>query len=80
MSGSAALVGRLKKLRTVLGCHADPHSCWMLLRSVETMSLRTERAVQNAQVIATYLRDHPEGDPHHLSRLPGRGLGCPRRL
>jgi methionine-gamma-lyase len=60
VSGSAALVGRLKKLRTLLGCHADPHSCWMLLRSVETMSLRTERAVQNAKTIATYLRDHPK--------------------
>jgi methionine-gamma-lyase len=60
VSGSAALVGRLKKLRTLLGCHADPHSCWMLLRSVETMSLRTARAVQNAEVIATYLRDHPK--------------------
>ena len=59
VSGPAALVGRLKKLRTLLGCHADPHSCWMLLRSVETMSLRTERAVQNAKLIATYLRDHP---------------------
>jgi methionine-gamma-lyase len=32
----------------------------MLLRSVETMNLRTARAVQNAQVIATYLRDHPK--------------------
>jgi cystathionine gamma-synthase/methionine-gamma-lyase len=60
VSGSAALVGRLKKLRTLLGCHADPHSCWMLLRSVETMSLRTERAVKNAERIATYLRDHPK--------------------
>jgi methionine-gamma-lyase len=29
-------------------------------RSVETMSLRTARAVQNAEVIATYLRDHPK--------------------
>jgi methionine-gamma-lyase len=60
VSGSAALVGRLKKLRTLLGCHADPHSCWMLLRSVETMSLRTERAVRNARAIATFLRDHPK--------------------
>jgi cystathionine gamma-synthase/methionine-gamma-lyase len=32
----------------------------MLLRSVETMELRTERAVANAKVIATFLRDHPK--------------------
>jgi methionine-gamma-lyase len=77
VSGSAALVGRLKKLRTLFGCHADPHSCWMLLRSVETMSLRTERAGQNAQVIATYLRDHPK-----VSRITYLGFlaeGTPAR-
>jgi cystathionine gamma-synthase/methionine-gamma-lyase len=60
VSGSAALVGQLKKLRTLLGCHCDPHSCWMLLRSVETMSLRTERAGRNARVVAEYLRSHPK--------------------
>lgn len=60
ISGSSALVGRLKKLRTLLGNHADPHNCWMLLRSVETMALRTERAVANAKTIAAFLRDHPK--------------------
>jgi methionine-gamma-lyase len=60
VSGSAALVGQLKKLRTLLGCHCDPHNCWMLLRSVETMSLRTERAGRNARVVAEYLRAHPK--------------------
>jgi len=77
VSGSAALVGRLKKLRTLFGCHSDPHSCWMLLRSVETMALRTERAGQNAQVIATYLRDHPK-----VSRITYLGFlaeGTPAR-
>ncbi|GAB0114965.1 cystathionine gamma-synthase family protein [Acidisoma sp. C75] len=60
VSGAAPLVGRLRKLRTLMGNHADPHSCWMLLRSVETMALRTERAVANAETIATFLRDHPK--------------------
>jgi cystathionine gamma-synthase/methionine-gamma-lyase len=60
ISGSKPLVGRLRKLRTLMGNHADPHNCWMLLRSVETMALRTERAVANAQTIARFLRDHPK--------------------
>jgi methionine-gamma-lyase len=60
VSGSAALVGQLKKLRTLLGCHCDPHTCWMVLRSVETMPIRTERAGKNARIVAEYLRAHPK--------------------
>jgi cystathionine gamma-synthase/methionine-gamma-lyase len=31
----------------------------MVLRSLETMHLRTERAGENARAIASFLRDHP---------------------
>ncbi|MFX7090803.1 PLP-dependent transferase, partial [Acinetobacter baumannii] len=53
-------IGRLKQLRTLLGTHLNPHDCWMLLRSLETMHLRTERAGRNAMAIAAFLRDHPK--------------------
>jgi methionine-gamma-lyase len=59
-SGAGALTGRLKKLRTVLGNHPDPHCCWLLLRSFETLHLRTERACANARALATFLRGHPK--------------------
>jgi methionine-gamma-lyase len=58
VSGAAGLVHRLKQLRTLIGSPLDAHSCWMVLRSLETMHLRTERAEANARVIAAFLRGH----------------------
>jgi cystathionine gamma-synthase/methionine-gamma-lyase len=60
VSGDRALVEPLKKLRMVLGSHLDPFSSWLLLRSLETLPLRTERAASNALRVARYLRDHPK--------------------
>jgi cystathionine gamma-synthase/methionine-gamma-lyase len=60
VSGASALIHALKQLRTVLGSHLDPHTSWQVLRSLETMHLRTERAGRNARAIAEFLRDHPK--------------------
>jgi cystathionine gamma-synthase/methionine-gamma-lyase len=60
VSGAKDLVHVLKKQRTFFGSHLDPYSCWLLLRSFETLHLRTERAGENAAKIAAYLRDHPK--------------------
>jgi methionine-gamma-lyase len=60
VSGAKEPVGRLKKLRTLLGSHLDPHVSWMLLRSLETLALRTERAGANARTVAAFLRGHPK--------------------
>jgi cystathionine gamma-synthase/methionine-gamma-lyase len=56
VSGKAGLIHVLKQLRTLLGSHLDAHTCWMVLRSLETMGLRTERADRNARQIAEFLR------------------------
>lgn len=58
VSGRGELVGRLKKLRTSLGSHLDPMTSWLLLRSLETVALRTERANANAAAVAAFLRGH----------------------
>ncbi len=60
ISGSADLIRRLKAARTLFGTPLDAHSCWLLLRSLETLGLRTERAFANAKAIATYLKAHPK--------------------
>ncbi|WP_309604125.1 cystathionine gamma-synthase family protein [Phenylobacterium sp.] len=60
VSGSADLIARLKTLRTLKGAHLDAQTAWLLLRSFETLPVRTERACDNALKIATYLRDHPK--------------------
>ena len=56
--GSKALMKDIKALRGAIGTQLDPHSCWMLGRSLETLSLRMEKANQNARLVADYLRDH----------------------
>ncbi len=61
----------VKGLRGAIGTQLDPNSAWMLMRSLETLSLRMERANQNAHKIATYLKSHPKvKDVYHLDFLP----------
>jgi methionine-gamma-lyase len=57
--GDKALTRTVKLLRGAIGTQLDPHSCWMLGRSLETLSLRMERADKNALAVATFLREHP---------------------
>ena len=68
--GSKAVIGPIKALRGSVGTQLDPHSCWMLGRSLETLGLRMERANSNAQLVAEFLRDHPKVDKvHYLAFL-----------
>lgn len=68
--GSAALLARVKTLRTFLGNMIAPHTGWLLLRSLETLKLRMEKQAENAQVIAQRLADHPQvARVHYLGLL-----------
>lgn len=65
--GSKALMKTVKALRGAIGTQLDPHSCWMINRSLETLSIRMEKADRNARVVADYLRDHPKvAEVHYL--------------
>ena len=65
--GSKALMKDVKALRGAIGTQLDPHSCWMISRSLETLSLRMEKADRNARIVADYLRDHPKvAQVHYL--------------
>ncbi|MDX1912946.1 MAG: cystathionine gamma-synthase family protein [Saprospiraceae bacterium] len=57
--GNAALMTRVKTLRTFLGNMIAPYTGWLLLRSLETMKLRMEKQAENAQEIARRLQRHP---------------------
>lgn len=71
VSGAAGPVGVLKAQRTFFGSHLDPFSSWLLLRSFETLPLRTERAAANARAVAGFLRDHPKiASVNYLGFLP----------
>jgi methionine-gamma-lyase len=58
--GSREMVQPVRALRRALGTPIDPHTAWMLLRSLETLSLRMERGAENAVRVATFLRDHAQ--------------------
>jgi methionine-gamma-lyase len=65
--GTATAMGPVRALRSTLGTQLDPHSAWMLLRSLETFALRVEKASRNAERIAEFLRDQPK--VHHVQYL-----------
>ena len=58
--GTSAMLTPIRALRNTLGTITDPHTAWMLLRSLETLTLRMERAGENAQKVCEYLRAHPK--------------------
>lgn len=58
--GSAELLGPIATMRTVLGTMADPHTAWLLTRSLETLEVRFAKQVENARRIAAALVDHPK--------------------
>ena len=63
--GSKTIIKQVKALRGAIGTQLDPHSCWMLGRSLETLSLRMEKADANAAAVAAFLRDHPKVEKLH---------------
>ena len=58
--GSTAVLTPIRMMRNVIGTITDPHTAWMLLRSLETLELRMSRAGENAAKVCAYLRDHPK--------------------
>lgn len=60
--GSHVLIDRIRMMRNVIGTILDPNSAWMLLRSLETLELRMQRAGENAAKICAWLRNHPKVD------------------
>jgi methionine-gamma-lyase len=58
-SGAASWVGQVAVFRTILGTMTDPHTAWLLLRSLETLKVRMDAAERGARKVAAYLRDHP---------------------
>lgn len=60
---------RVQLLRD-LGASIAPASAWQLIQGIETLSLRIERHVQNAQEIAEYLENHPDIASVNYSGLP----------
>ncbi|MGH8254326.1 MAG: cystathionine gamma-synthase family protein [Steroidobacteraceae bacterium] len=71
VSGNRAHVLPIRLLRGAIGTQLDPNSSWMLLRSMETLQLRMERASANAHTVAAFLATHPKvSSVNYLGLLP----------
>ena len=59
--GPAAFIGRARTvpLRNT-GSAISPQSAWQFMQGIETLSLRMDRHVSNAQAVAEHLKDHPQ--------------------
>ncbi|MET8702036.1 bifunctional o-acetylhomoserine/o-acetylserine sulfhydrylase [Kitasatospora sp. NPDC058032] len=67
--GAYAVKLRVQLLRD-LGPAIAPHSAFLLLQGVETLSLRMERHSSNAQALAEWLEQHDEVAAVHYAGLP----------
>ncbi len=54
------LYGVLRKAMVLLGGNIDPNQAFLVIRGVKTLSLRVERAQENAQKVAEFLENHPK--------------------
>lgn len=69
--GSCAHLKPIRAMRSAIGTQLDAHSCWMLGRSLETLSLRMGRAASNAANVANFLAAHPRvASVHYPPLLP----------
>jgi methionine-gamma-lyase len=71
--GSREHLRPIRALRGAIGTQLDPHSCWMLSRSLETVALRMERAAANAAKVAQFLSGHPRVARVHYPPLLAAG-------
>ena len=58
-SGTAEQIGPVQTMRTILGTMSDPHTGWMLLRSLETLKFRMEASTEGSKRVAQFLQSHP---------------------
>ena len=74
-SGAKAMLAPVRRMRSTLGTMCDPHTAWLLMRSLETLKLRMEAGAAGARKVAEFLRDASEA-----SRTSGISTSCRRTI
>ena len=80
------LAGKIKYLQNAIGAVPSPFDCYMLIRSIKTLSVRMEKHNSNAMIISEYLNNHPKikkvrypglkNDPNHnIAKSQMKGFG-----
>ena len=86
ISKTEELHKKIRSMMIMMGCNMDPHQAYMVSRGLKTLSLRVERAQENAQKVAQWLEKHASvawvryiglasHPQHELSRRQMSGFG-----
>lgn len=67
--GSAEKIQQIKTYRTFFGNAPSPNTCWLLMRSLETLKVRMEAQQAHAQTVADFLSESP-----HVKKVSYIGL------
>jgi O-acetylhomoserine (thiol)-lyase len=68
--GAFLLRARREGLRDFGAC-LSPHSAWLILQGIETLSMRMERHVANTRQVVQFLAQHPMVESVSYPELPG---------
>ncbi len=55
--GKKEIMAKIRSVRSAFGFNLDPHSCWMIGRSLETLFIRMQRAESSALEIAGWIKN-----------------------
>ena len=80
------LYKQIRNMMVNFGCNMDPHQAYLVHRGVKTLSIRIEKAQENAAKIAQWLEKHPlvewvkypglrSHPQHELAKKQMRGFG-----
>ena len=56
--GNGDIINQVRVIRNSMGINLDPHSCWMISRSMETLSIRMQRAADSGSRVAHWLAEN----------------------
>jgi cystathionine gamma-synthase len=64
------LAARIREYQVIGGSVPSPFDCWLLNRSISTLSLRLERQIKNAEAIAVFLKNQSQVEEVYYPGLP----------
>jgi len=73
--GSKALIRIVRGMRSAMGLNLDPHTCWMISRSLETLTIRMERAAKSGLAVAQWIENNPyvKAEVFHPALIKAQG-------
>ncbi len=60
VAGAQALLRPIRLLRSAIGTQLDPHSCWMVGRSLETLAIRVHASASHCDAVIRAMDVHPK--------------------